>query len=74
MWVYKTDGYQTKKGDKIELVADQICEDQTEEMCWIIEGALKALMQASNKNAVVKHTKCQFHGDEHCVFEVYEEK
>ena len=63
-----------KDGKKLQLIADQICEDRSERRCWMIEGALNAMIKSSNKNAVVKHTKCQFHGDEHCVFEVYEEK
>ena len=63
-----------KDDGRFQLIADQICEDRSEQRCWMIEGALNAMIKSSNKNAVVKHTKCQFHGDEHCVFEVYEEK
>ena len=63
-----------KQGDKLQLIADQVCEDRSEHRCWTLEGALDAMIKSSKKNATVKHTKCQFHGDEHCVFEVIERK
>ncbi len=68
------DGGIIKEGDRLQVIADQTCEDRSEQMCWITEGALNAMIKSSKKNAVVKHTKCQFHGDEHCVFEVIEQK
>ncbi len=59
---------------RIIVRADQVCETKSESFCWITEGALRALIEASGKNATVKHTKCMFHGDDHCIFEITEEK
>jgi predicted hydrocarbon binding protein len=61
-----------RNGKKTLIRVDQKCEDRSEEICWIMEGAIEALIKASKKHATVKHTKCMFHGDDHCIFEVLE--
>jgi predicted hydrocarbon binding protein len=60
-----------KDGNKIIITLDQICEgDKGEEVCWLNLGGMEGVVKVSGKDAVVKHTHCVFHGDEHCVYEI----
>ena len=61
-----------RDGKKILVRIDQICEDKSEEICWIMEGALTAIVKACKKQATVEHTECMFHGYDHCIFEIVE--
>ncbi len=59
-----------KNENKIIITLDQICDDKGEEICWLNLGGIEGVIKVSGKNATVKHTKCVFHGDEHCVYEI----
>jgi len=63
-------GRSTKNENKILITLDQMCDDRGEEVCWLNLGGIEGIIKVSGKNATVKHTKCIFHGDERCVYEI----
>lgn len=66
--VFKTS--MEKHDNKLEITIDQICDDKGEEICWLNQGGMEGVIKASGKHATIKHIKCVFHGDEHCVYEI----